>query len=146
MAAKWLLLKGVCFYAFTKAFCQIKYENHHNACISSFTSSCCLLVDLKAQPDPSPILSQLTQNSALQSDLPAQVRNPAPLPPHDGPSPSLKPLSEPAVTMAEPPQPKNIRLQRRRVPPPSKVMIVACYLLHCLCPCIAERLTSSSHY
>ncbi|XP_057212718.1 ubiquitin-associated protein 2b isoform X2 [Triplophysa rosa] len=78
-------------------------------------------MDLKGQPDPSPILSQLTQNSALQSDLPAQARNPAPLPPHDGPSPSLKPLSEPAGTMAEPPQPKNIRPLRRRAPPPSKI-------------------------
>ncbi|XP_065103612.1 ubiquitin-associated protein 2b isoform X2 [Paramisgurnus dabryanus] len=80
-------------------------------------------LDLKAQPDPSPILSQLTQhqNSSLQSDLPAQARDPAPLPPYDGPSPSLKPFSEPVVTMPEPAQPKNIRPQKRRVPPPSKI-------------------------
>ncbi|KAA0713726.1 Ubiquitin-associated protein 2 [Triplophysa tibetana] len=78
-------------------------------------------LDMKGQPDPSPILSQLSQNSALQSDLPAQARNHAPLPPHDGPSQSLKPLSEPAGTMAEPSQPKNIRPLRRRVPPPSKI-------------------------
>ncbi|XP_051525304.1 ubiquitin-associated protein 2-like isoform X1 [Myxocyprinus asiaticus] len=80
-------------------------------------------MDLKAQPDPSPILSQLTQhqNSALQSDLPAQARDPVPLPPYDGPSPSLNPLSEPVVTTTEPPQAKNIRPQRRRLLPPSKI-------------------------
>ncbi|XP_042618605.1 ubiquitin-associated protein 2b isoform X6 [Cyprinus carpio] len=80
-------------------------------------------LDLKAQPDPSPILGRLThhQNAALQSDLPAQARDPAPLPPHDGPSPTLKPHCEPAVTSTEPPQPRNIRPQRRRAPPPSKI-------------------------
>uniref|UniRef100_A0A8C1MMV4 Ubiquitin associated protein 2b n=1 Tax=Cyprinus carpio TaxID=7962 RepID=A0A8C1MMV4_CYPCA len=80
-------------------------------------------LDLKAQPDPSPILGRLTQhqNAALQSDLPAQARDPAPLPPHDGPSPTLKPHCEPAVTSTELPQPRNIRPQRRRAPPPSKI-------------------------
>lgn len=89
-------------------------------------------MDLKGQPDPSPILSQLSQNSALQSDLPAQARNHAALPPHDGPLQSLQPLSEPAGTMAEPSQPKNIRPLRRRAPPPSKVMIVNHYHLYYL--------------
>uniref|UniRef100_A0A671RAR5 Ubiquitin-associated protein 2-like n=1 Tax=Sinocyclocheilus anshuiensis TaxID=1608454 RepID=A0A671RAR5_9TELE len=81
------------------------------------------LVDLKAQPDPSPILGRLTQhqNAALQSDLPAQARDPSPFPPHDGPSPTLKPNCEPVVTSTEPPQPRNIRPQRRRAPPPSKI-------------------------
>lgn len=80
-------------------------------------------LDLKPQPDPSPILGRLTQhqNAALQSDLPAQARDPAPLPPHDGPSPTLKPLCEPVITTTEPPQPRNIRSQRRRAPPPSKI-------------------------
>ncbi|XP_073674866.1 ubiquitin-associated protein 2b isoform X2 [Garra rufa] len=80
-------------------------------------------LDLKAQPDPSPILGRLTQhqNAALQSDLPAQARDPAPLPPHDGPSPTLKTHCEPVVTMTELPQSRNIRPQRRRVPPPSKI-------------------------
>ncbi|KAK7135461.1 hypothetical protein R3I94_014203 [Phoxinus phoxinus] len=80
-------------------------------------------LDLKAQPDPSPILSHLTQhqNAALQSDLPAQARDPVPLPPYDEPSPTLKPFCEPVVITAEPPQPRNFRPQRRRVPPPSKI-------------------------
>ncbi|XP_051508596.1 ubiquitin-associated protein 2b isoform X1 [Myxocyprinus asiaticus] len=80
-------------------------------------------MDLKSLPDPSPILSQLTQhqNSALQSDLLAQARDSAPLPPYDGPSTSLNPLSEPVSTTTEPPQAKNIRPQRRRAPPPSKI-------------------------
>uniref|UniRef100_A0A672SX38 Ubiquitin associated protein 2b n=1 Tax=Sinocyclocheilus grahami TaxID=75366 RepID=A0A672SX38_SINGR len=80
-------------------------------------------LDLKAQPDPSPILGRLTQhqNAALQSDLPAQARDPSPFPPHDGPSPTLKPHCEPVLTSTEPPQPRNIRPQRRRAPPPSKI-------------------------
>lgn len=85
------------------------------------------LVDLKAQPDPSPILSQLTQqqNSTLQSDLPAQGRNPSPpLPLQDISSPVLKPLGETSSpTITESHQPKQIRPQRRRMPPPSKVWI-----------------------
>lgn len=80
-------------------------------------------LDLKPQPDPSPILGRLTkhQSAALQSDLPAQARDPAPLPPHDGPSPTLNPLYEPVITTTEPPQPRNIRPQRRRAPLPSKI-------------------------
>uniref|UniRef100_A0A8B9LEK3 Ubiquitin-associated protein 2-like n=1 Tax=Astyanax mexicanus TaxID=7994 RepID=A0A8B9LEK3_ASTMX len=82
-------------------------------------------LDLKAQPDPSPILSQLTQhhNPILQSDLPAQGRDPSPpLPPHNNPSPVLKTLVETsAPTIAEASQPKHIRPQRRRLPPPSKI-------------------------
>ncbi|XP_077079595.1 ubiquitin-associated protein 2b isoform X2 [Siphateles boraxobius] len=80
-------------------------------------------LDLKAQPDPSPILSHLTQhqNAALQSDLPAQARDTVPLPPYDEPSPTLKPFCEPVVITAEPPQPRHFRPQRRRVPPPSKI-------------------------
>ncbi|XP_058245926.1 ubiquitin-associated protein 2b isoform X1 [Hemibagrus wyckioides] len=82
-------------------------------------------MDLKAQPDPSPILSQLTQqqNSTLPSDLPAQGRNPSPpLPLRNTSSPVLKPLGETsASTVAESHQPKQIRPQRRRMPPPSKI-------------------------
>ncbi|XP_034162496.2 ubiquitin-associated protein 2b isoform X1 [Pangasianodon hypophthalmus] len=82
-------------------------------------------MDLKAQPDPSPILSQLTQqqNSTLLSDLPAQGRNPSPpLPLQDISSPVLKPLGETsAPAIAESHQPKQIRPQRRRLPPPSKI-------------------------
>uniref|UniRef100_A0A4W4E8Z6 UBA domain-containing protein n=1 Tax=Electrophorus electricus TaxID=8005 RepID=A0A4W4E8Z6_ELEEL len=82
-------------------------------------------LDLKSQPDPSPILSQLTQhqNPMLLSDLPAQGRDPSPpLPQCDTHSPALKPLGEAAApTMVELPQPKHIRPQRRRLPPPSKI-------------------------
>ncbi|RXN20172.1 ubiquitin-associated 2-like isoform X1 [Labeo rohita] len=63
----------------------------------------------------------VTASQPLQSDLPAQARDPAPLPPHDGPSPTLKPHCEAVVTTPEPPQPRNVRPQRRRAPPPSKI-------------------------
>ncbi|KAF4070532.1 hypothetical protein AMELA_G00286490 [Ameiurus melas] len=82
-------------------------------------------MDLKSQPDPSPILSQLTQqqNSTLLSDLPAQGRNPSPpLPLQDIASPVLKLLGETsAPTGIESHQPKQIRPLRRRMPPPSKI-------------------------
>ncbi|GAA6106800.1 ubiquitin-associated protein 2b isoform X1 [Tachysurus ichikawai] len=78
-------------------------------------------MDLKAQPEPSPILSQLTQqqNSTLLSDLPAQGRNPSP-------PLSLQIIKTPlgetsASTIAESQQHKQIRPQRRRMPPPSKI-------------------------
>lgn len=87
---------------------------------TSFVSS---PVDLKAQPEPSPILSQLTQqqNSTLLSDLPAQGRNPSP-------PLSLQIIKTPlgetsASTIAESQQHKQIRPQRRRMPPPSKVRV-----------------------
>ncbi|TSL97354.1 Ubiquitin-associated protein 2 [Bagarius yarrelli] len=84
-------------------------------------------IDLKAQPDPSPILSQLTQqqNPTLLSDLPAQGRNPShPVPLQDVCSPVLKPNGETSVqnpTVPESHQPKQIRPQRRKMPPPSKI-------------------------
>ncbi|KAM9475654.1 ubiquitin-associated protein 2b isoform 2-T4 [Clarias gariepinus] len=82
-------------------------------------------MDLKSQPDPSPILSQLTQqqNSTLLSDLPAQGRNPSPpLPLQDMSSSVLKPPGDTsAPTISESHQPKQIRPQRRRMPPPSKI-------------------------
>ncbi|KAF5907316.1 ubiquitin-associated protein 2-like isoform X1, partial [Clarias magur] len=82
-------------------------------------------MDLKSQPDPSPILSQLTQqqNLTLLSDLPAQGRNPSPpLPLQDISSPVLKPPGDTsAPTITESHQPKQIRPQRRRMPPPSKI-------------------------
>lgn len=85
-------------------------------------------VDLKAQPDPSPILSQLTQQqtSTLLSDLPAQGRNPSPpLPLPDTSLSVLKPLGDTsAPAIAESHQPKQIRPQRRRMPPPSKVRLL----------------------
>lgn len=89
-------------------------------------------VDLKSQPDPSPILSQLTQqqNSTLLSDLPAQGRNPSPpLPLQDMSSSVLKPPGDTsAPTISESHQPKQIRPQRRRMPPPSKVRVYSGYV------------------
>lgn len=84
-------------------------------------------VDLKAQPEPSPILSQLTQQqiSTLLSDLPVQGQNPSPpLPLQNLGSSVLKPLGETSTsTSVESHQPKQIRPQRRRMPPPSKVRV-----------------------
>ncbi|KAK6312884.1 hypothetical protein J4Q44_G00162310 [Coregonus suidteri] len=87
-------------------------------------------LDLKMQPEPSAVLSQLAQRQqqAQQSSLPQaeplshppQVPTPpghydaGPLPPRDGPS------LDHQAPMAEPPQ-RLIKTQRRRVPPPSKI-------------------------
>ncbi|XP_030641399.1 ubiquitin-associated protein 2-like [Chanos chanos] len=83
-------------------------------------------LDLKAQPEPSVILSQLVQQQipTAQTDLQAQAREPSPPvqpslpPPRDGPSPA-KP--NPEAPPAEAAQHRQIRTQRRKVPPPSKI-------------------------
>ncbi|XP_021461134.2 ubiquitin-associated protein 2 isoform X3 [Oncorhynchus mykiss] len=87
-------------------------------------------LDLKMQPEPSSVLSQLAQrqqqaqhSSLPQAEplsLPPQVPTPpghydaGPPPPRDGPS------LDHQAPMAEPPQ-RQIKTQRRRVPPPSKI-------------------------
>ncbi|XP_023857103.1 ubiquitin-associated protein 2 isoform X3 [Salvelinus sp. IW2-2015] len=87
-------------------------------------------LDLKMQPEPSAVLSQLAQrqqqaqhSSLPQAEplsLPPQVPTPpghydaGPPPPRDGPS------LDHQAPMAEPPQ-RQIKTQRRRVPPPSKI-------------------------
>uniref|UniRef100_A0A4W5LE18 UBA domain-containing protein n=1 Tax=Hucho hucho TaxID=62062 RepID=A0A4W5LE18_9TELE len=87
-------------------------------------------LDLKMQPEPSAVLSQLAQrqqqaqhSSLPQAEplsLPPQVPTPpghydaGPPPPRDGPS------LDHQAPMAEPP-PRQIKTQRRRVPPPSKI-------------------------
>ncbi|XP_062855355.1 ubiquitin-associated protein 2b isoform X2 [Trichomycterus rosablanca] len=83
-------------------------------------------LDLNVQLEPSPILSQLTQhqNPMLQTDPPAQGQNPSPpLSPYETARSALKPpveVSAPIMSI-EPHQPKQIRPQRRRLPPPSKI-------------------------
>ncbi|XP_055774993.1 ubiquitin-associated protein 2-like isoform X8 [Salvelinus fontinalis] len=88
-------------------------------------------LDLKMQPEPSAVLSQLAQRQQQQAQhsslpqaeplsLPPQVPTPpghydaGPPPPRDGPS------LDHQAPMAEPPQ-RQIKTQRRRVPPPSKI-------------------------
>ncbi|KAM9547288.1 ubiquitin-associated protein 2-like isoform 8-T14 [Salvelinus alpinus] len=87
-------------------------------------------LDLKMQPEPSAVLSQLAQrqqqaqhSSLPQAEplsLPPQVPTPpghydaGPPPPRNGPS------LDHQAPMAEPPQ-RQIKTQRRRVPPPSKI-------------------------
>ncbi|XP_031674234.1 ubiquitin-associated protein 2 isoform X4 [Oncorhynchus kisutch] len=87
-------------------------------------------LDLKMQPEPSSVLSQLAQrqqqaqhSSLPQAEplsLPPQVPTPpghydaGPPPPRDGPS------LDHQAPMAEPPQ-RQIKTQRRRVPPLSKI-------------------------
>uniref|UniRef100_A0A4W5K9Q0 Ubiquitin associated protein 2b n=1 Tax=Hucho hucho TaxID=62062 RepID=A0A4W5K9Q0_9TELE len=95
-------------------------------------------LDLKMQPEPSPVLSKLAQRQqqAQQSSLPQaeplslppSVPTPpghghydaGPPPPRDGPSPGVKLALDHQAPMAEPPQ-RQIKTQRRRVPPPSKI-------------------------
>uniref|UniRef100_UPI003AAEA4E9 ubiquitin-associated protein 2-like isoform X1 n=1 Tax=Centroberyx gerrardi TaxID=166262 RepID=UPI003AAEA4E9 len=93
-------------------------------------------LELKLQPEPSAVLSQLAQRQQQSSILPTvdplvlpqphapQVPTPpgheSSLPPaRDGASPGVKlPGMEPPIS--EPPQ-RQIKTQRRRVPPPSKI-------------------------
>ncbi|KAM9465184.1 ubiquitin-associated protein 2-like isoform 1-T2 [Salvelinus alpinus] len=95
-------------------------------------------VDLKMQPEPSPVLSKLAQRQqqAQQSSLPQAEPlslppsvptppghghyNARPPPPRDEPSPGVKLALDHQAPMAEPPQ-RQIKTQRRRVPPPSKI-------------------------
>ncbi|KAF7669880.1 hypothetical protein LDENG_00100650 [Lucifuga dentata] len=93
-------------------------------------------LEIKLQPEPSVVLSQLTQRQQQSSILPTseplvlpqshapQVPTPpgheSSVPPvRDGASPGVKlPGMEPPIT--EPPQ-RQMKAQRRRVPPPSKI-------------------------
>ncbi|XP_042338193.1 ubiquitin-associated protein 2-like isoform X3 [Plectropomus leopardus] len=91
-------------------------------------------LEMKLQPEPSAVLSQLAQRQQQSSILPTteplglshapQVPTPpgheSSVPPvRDGASPGVKlPGMEPSVT--EPPQ-RQLKTQRRRVPPPSKI-------------------------
>ncbi|XP_023834070.1 ubiquitin-associated protein 2 [Salvelinus sp. IW2-2015] len=95
-------------------------------------------VDLKMQPEPSPVLSKLAQRQqqAQQSSLPQAEPlslppsvptppghghyNARPPPPRDEPSPGVKLALDHQAPMAEPQQ-RQIKTQRRRVPPPSKI-------------------------
>lgn len=109
-------------------------QYHHKPFCWSLSSP----VDLKMQPEPSPVLSKLAQRQqqAQQSSLPQaeplslppSVPTPpghghyeaGPPPPRDGTSPGVKLALDHQAPMAEPPQ-RQIKTQRRRVPPPSKV-------------------------
>ncbi|XP_029998806.1 ubiquitin-associated protein 2-like isoform X2 [Sphaeramia orbicularis] len=91
-------------------------------------------LEMKLQPEPSAVLSQLAQrqqhSSILTTTEPLGLSQPhapqVPTPPghessirRDGASPGVKlPGMEPPIT--EPPQ-RQLRTQRRRVPPPSKI-------------------------
>nr|XP_046243492.1 ubiquitin-associated protein 2-like isoform X2 [Scatophagus argus] len=93
-------------------------------------------MDMKLQPEPSAVLSQLTQRQQQSSILPSteplglsQLHAPqVPTPPghessippvRDGASPGVKlPGMEPPITEA--PQ-RQLKTQKRRVPPPSKI-------------------------
>ncbi|XP_044053581.1 ubiquitin-associated protein 2-like isoform X2 [Siniperca chuatsi] len=86
-------------------------------------------LEMKLQPEPSAVLSQLAQRQQQSSILPTTEHAPqVPTPPghessvplvRDGASPGAKlPVMEPPIT--EPPQ-RQLKTQRRRVPPPSKI-------------------------
>lgn len=102
--------------------------------------NCCLLfLDFKSQPEPSPVLSQLSQRQQHQSQavtvpppglesFPAQAKLRESTP-GDSPSTVNKLLQLPSMTIenisvsVHQPQPKHIKLAKRRIPPASKVGI-----------------------
>uniref|UniRef100_A0A2K6JQC4 Ubiquitin associated protein 2 n=1 Tax=Rhinopithecus bieti TaxID=61621 RepID=A0A2K6JQC4_RHIBE len=100
--------------------------------------NCCLLfLDFKSQPEPSPVLSQLSQRQQHQSQavtvpppglesFPSQAKLRESTP-GDSPSTVNKLLQLPSMTIenisvsAHQPQPKHIKLAKRRIPPASKI-------------------------
>ncbi|XP_015860018.2 ubiquitin-associated protein 2 isoform X1 [Peromyscus maniculatus bairdii] len=92
--------------------------------------------DFKSQPEPSPVLSQLSQRQQQQSpaisvpppgleSFPVQAK-PREAAPGHGPAPVNRLVQLPAVAVdsivsAHQPQPKHIKLPKRRIPPASKV-------------------------
>ncbi|XP_069332620.1 ubiquitin-associated protein 2 [Eulemur rufifrons] len=97
--------------------------------------------DFKSQPEPSPVLSQLSQRQQHQTravtvpppgleSFPSQakLRESAP---GDSTSTVNKLLQLPSMTVenitvsAHPPQPKHIKLSKRRIPPASKIPVSA---------------------
>ncbi|XP_064236639.1 ubiquitin-associated protein 2 isoform X3 [Aotus nancymaae] len=93
--------------------------------------------DFKSQPEPSPVLSQLSQRQQHQSQavtvpppglesFPSQAKRRESTP-GDSPSTVNKLLQLPSMTIenisvsAHQPQPKHIKLAKRRIPPASKI-------------------------
>ncbi|XP_063506289.1 ubiquitin-associated protein 2 isoform X9 [Pongo pygmaeus] len=93
--------------------------------------------DFKSQPEPSPVLSQLSQRQQHQSQavtvpppglesFPSQAKLRESMP-GDSPSTVNKLLQLPSMTIenisvsAHQPQPKHIKLAKRRIPPASKI-------------------------
>ncbi|KAM9083812.1 ubiquitin-associated protein 2 isoform 9-T14 [Megaptera novaeangliae] len=94
--------------------------------------------DFESQPEPSPVLSQLSQRQQQQTQavtdpppglesLPSQVRLRESAPRGSSTSTVNKRLQLPSVTVenvavsAHQPQPKHIKLPKRRIPPASKI-------------------------
>lgn len=107
--------------------------------LTFFTPSFTYFVDFKSQPEPSPVLSQLSQRQQHQSQavtvpppglesFPSQVKLRESTP-RDSTSTVNKLLQLPSLTVenspvsAHQPQPKHIKLPKRRIPAASKVSI-----------------------
>jgi hypothetical protein len=95
-------------------------------------------IDFKSQPEPSPVLSQLSQRQQHQTQAVSvpppglesfsSLAKPRESTAGDGPSTVSRLLQLPNMTVenivsAHQPQPKHIKLPKRRVPPASKVSI-----------------------
>uniref|UniRef100_H0X832 Ubiquitin associated protein 2 n=1 Tax=Otolemur garnettii TaxID=30611 RepID=H0X832_OTOGA len=97
--------------------------------------------DFKSQPEPSPVLSQLSQRQQHQTQavtvpppglesFPSQARHRESAP-ADSNSTVNKLLQLPSMTIdnitvsAHPPQPKHMKLSKRRIPPASKIPVSA---------------------
>ncbi|NP_001101398.2 ubiquitin-associated protein 2 isoform X8 [Rattus norvegicus] len=97
-------------------------------------------LDFKSQPEPSPVLSQLSQRQQQQNQavsvpppglesFPSQTKHRESAP-GDGPSTVNRLLQLPTMAVenivsAHQPQPKHIKLPKRRIPPASKVPVSA---------------------
>lgn len=96
-------------------------------------------IDFKSQPEPSPVLSQLSQRQQQQNQavsapppglesFPSQTKHRESTP-GDGPTVNrllqLPTMAVENIVSAHQPQPKHIKLPKRRIPPASKVPVSA---------------------
>lgn len=146
--------------SFSTVSCSCSISNH------SFKWNCilcavCIPGEFKMQPEPSLVLSQLSQRqqSSLSNTGSLSLARQASPPPQNGPSANQAPLEafskapEPSQTHVAPPQAadsqvsgtqhRQIKTQKRRIAPTSKVSVFSYFFMLLLYACILESVSTS---